>query len=480
QHTALALSRVLPGHIPTSYLFRYVRITRSNQPFQLYKVLRSGGVTISWVQSLAMECWEAVDANIVLMVLQLLPDLPALTIYIGPASLAPEHLDELLTIPRPNLRYLSLRFKPYVDKPSYDQFLRGAYFDSALTALAKWPACDLPSLSIVQDPMDPKAVHQRAFAQPLVFLGLDVNLSVLASSDYLSTVTALRLRIPGRQVTQPLTAHPWSLPSIDLLDLSTCNILESDVDALLQHFVTLRYLILDECAVFHGELRGGEWEALGKRCALAGVRRAAERELTLRIWLEANSTAHRDAALKRANQKFSRKIKRGRHGLASSYVSIRQEIETTLPVGPAEWLSSGKRLRVLPPWPTLRSITISSCRVRPDTVPAVRAEFEAGWTEGLAQLEVRRATLRKWRAAGTSIILCFKDADDAATDSEDDDDGENYEDGLQGLAFISSQDDFALRHVPCPVLCLAGADRHGNHVEGCGHEIAWDIWKDGL
>jgi hypothetical protein len=53
-----------------------------------------------------------VDAEIVINLIRLLPNLQALTIWVGPSSFAPEHLEELLSEPLLGLRYLSLRFRP--------------------------------------------------------------------------------------------------------------------------------------------------------------------------------------------------------------------------------------------------------------------------------------------------------------------------------------------------------------------------------
>lgn len=163
-----------------------------------------------------------------------------------------------------------------------DSDLQGAYFDSTVIALSGWPSSGLPSLSIVQDPLDPSIAPVQKFAQPLVFFRLD-PFSSMISSPYAQDIKHFRLRIPSRQIARFLYTQPGALPSLSLLDLSTCNVAESDVEQLLGRLVGLKHLIADNCSLLRGE---GDWAAFGKTCALAGVKRAREREKKLKAWLE--------------------------------------------------------------------------------------------------------------------------------------------------------------------------------------------------
>ena len=134
--------------------------------------------------------------------------------------------------------------------------------------------------------MAPDIQRKQKFAQPLVFFRLDPHLSALAKSDYLSTVSSFRLRIPGRQVARSLTSSVHALPSLELLDLSTCNVLEADVGLVLTRFTRLKHLILDACAIVRAEMHESDWFEFGKQCATVGVNCARQREKKLKAWLD--------------------------------------------------------------------------------------------------------------------------------------------------------------------------------------------------
>lgn len=111
QSTTLSLSRCLP-RVPTYHLFTSVRLKRPEQPFQLYRRLhRSSDDSASFVSNFSLESWTA-DADIVVNVIRLLPNLVSLNLYIGPSNFAPELLEDLFQQCIPTLKYLSLRFRP--------------------------------------------------------------------------------------------------------------------------------------------------------------------------------------------------------------------------------------------------------------------------------------------------------------------------------------------------------------------------------
>ena len=352
---------------------------------------------------------------------------------------------------------------------------QGSYFDSTLIALSQWPPSALPTLSIVQDPLDPGLAENRAFAQPLVFFRLDPFAS-LVCSPYLSSLTALRLRIPSRQITRFITTHPLSVPSLQFLDLSTCNVLDAEVDALLTRFAKLRHLVLDGCAVLKGELREGEWGALGKSCALAGVRRAKEREKKLKVWLEANGPVFSDHQAQTglvqevdAHAAAARKARRGRRGLATATISLRPSPPRDGVPLPVLHIPIPK-IRILPPSPSLQSLaTTTSTLIHPDKYPVVSAEFERGWADGLAQLGATRARLRQSSMNGVRIVQFVDDVE---------------QEGLDGLADVEMGNEEAFRVREdvwkVPVFCLVGAGRGEHHIEGCGHAVGWKIWKNEL
>lgn len=129
QHTMLAVTRAIPfAAVPLQHLFRSLQLKRPEQTIQLYNRIRprnargkarrqvtegsnSAEQPVAWVKELAVKTWT-VDADVLINLVRLLPNLQSLTLWIGPTNFAPEHLEELLTQPLEHLRYLSLRFRP--------------------------------------------------------------------------------------------------------------------------------------------------------------------------------------------------------------------------------------------------------------------------------------------------------------------------------------------------------------------------------
>ena len=377
---------------------------------------------------------------------------------------------------------------------------QGAYFDSTLVALSRWPSGFLPTLSIVQDPLDQQDLTKQAFAQPIVFFRFD--LSVLLRSPALSpSLTSLRLRIPCRPVARSLcsaaashdsshTSSNLPLVNLEFLDLSTCGVLESEVDTLMVRFPSLQHLILDGCHIMRGDLREGEWNALGRRCALVGVRRAKEREKVLKAWLESSATV--ETTNNDATQlNPGRKVKRGRRGLSTATISFREPE----PVNPSS-LSNPRlsqkqagrsrkgysKIRVLPPIYRLVSLSIalSSSTHAPDKYPIIRAEFEEGWAEGIAVLSITRSRLRTSAGNGVRVMKFTKTVMADDTESEE----AEYEEGLDGLEDVDpsdleiSREEGRWSSQDPPILCFAGPARAGLHANNCGHSVGWVVMGD--
>ncbi|KAF9532110.1 hypothetical protein CPB83DRAFT_760692 [Crepidotus variabilis] len=505
QATVWSLMKANPRlPIRLSHLFQSIRITQPQQAILLYQHLRRHGPfqidtnsdaephPISWIQDVLVECWT-VDADVIINLLRLLPRLRTLSIWIGAHNFSPEHLEELFEKSIHGLLSLSIRFRPYVQRANYYQFLKGAYFDSLLFALAKWPAEDCcPVLSLVQDKF-PEA--SQTFAQPIVFFRLDTCLSAfLHSGGWSSSLTAFQLRLPSRPVIRSMCGTPMAAgtgsfqtnlapPNLEFLDLSTCAVLDSEIDTVLAHFSNMKHLILDGCPILRGDLREGDWNSLGKRCALVGSKRAKEREKMLKAWTEARSQAVQSAGLQN-NQIRPQKQKRGRKGLATSTLSLRKprsEPSYSLPPGtltsqhaPDPELAA--KVRVIPGPPTLKSLSFTiSGSVQPEKLDAVRSEFEAGWAEGIAVLGVTRARLRT--SAFNGHIRAMRITLIGAEESE------QWDDGLDGLEDVDPEDESFLGKVDdgsnpllamldAPVLCFAGYDEGHMHSKHCGHLVA--------
>lgn len=99
QSTLLSLTRAIPySPVPRHRLFQRIIITKRDQLGPLYARIRphkdDTEQPCKWIQVFSLEIWTA-DAEMVLDVLALLPNLHTLTIWIGPKNFAPEHLEEL-------------------------------------------------------------------------------------------------------------------------------------------------------------------------------------------------------------------------------------------------------------------------------------------------------------------------------------------------------------------------------------------------
>lgn len=365
--------------------------------------------------------------------------------------------------------------------PHSSRMTQGAYFDSTLHALSRWPSSKdhaLPSLSIVQDPIDPAIAQKQHFAQPLVFFRLD-PLTALVRSDYLRYLTSLRLRIPGRQFIRFICSHPGSLPSIDILDVSTSLMVEAEIETILMRFTTLRHLIADRCGMKRVDLlEVGEWVTIGKSCALAGVKRAKDREKKLKLWLEANARtalAHTAQAVGVddgiVGLPGAARPRRGRRGLATATISLRDQEERGGSLPPLSSNIQVERIRILPPSPSLVSLALSpSSHLPRDRYPDILTDFERGWNEGLAQLTAVRNRLRQSWQNGIRVVRFAQE-------------GSSLEEGLDGLVDVPQGAEAGFHdnaNVGIPILCLAGPGRSDDHVAGCGHARGWDIWNDDL
>ncbi|KAJ7204453.1 hypothetical protein GGX14DRAFT_460461 [Mycena pura] len=463
QSTILSLTRALP-YIPAlqTYLFRGIILSRAEQAIQLtLRLLKTDGDEVSLcVQEF---CWHnewTVDAEVVVNLLRKLPGLRSLSLCIG-TNFAPEHLEAIFKTPRPDLRYLSLRFRPYVQKATYQRFLSGSYFDSTLACLAEWPPSDLPTLSVVQEAMEPAQAPHISFAQPIVFFRLDKHLADLAHSSYLFSLTSLRLRIPSRPVAGALASLPLSLPSVELLDLSTCNVFGAELtDTLLARLTRLKHVILDNGTLLRKEYDPEDWAVLGKGCALAGVKRTKEREKKLR---QARLQTVPVAAPER-------QARPGRKGVSTAKISLRASPprqSRVVGVVDTPAASGMRKVRLYPGLPSLCSLaTTLPASVPPGKHAEIRQQFEKGWYEGLRQLVETRSRLYKSHGLESATIMKYMDAEET----------NGSEEGLDGLVEVTEWDDDL--DIKAPVLCLAGPEKSAVHEAGCAHSVAWTVWKD--
>ncbi|RPD64999.1 hypothetical protein L227DRAFT_519663 [Lentinus tigrinus ALCF2SS1-6] len=496
QQSLVSLSLAIPrSPVPTSILFENIRLRRAEQILKLYLRVRNAPDDAALTHSLSLECWS-VDADVFVNLIALFPNLVNISMYVGP-NFAPEHLEEIFILPRPKMRFLSMRFRPYVQRATYYHFLKGAYFDSTLLALSRWPPQVLPTLAVVQDPLDPSLAPTH-FAQPLVFHRLN-PLADLAVSPICYNLRHFRLRVPSRPITRHLHARPNALPSVELLDLSTSNVSARDLEGLLGHLPSVQTLILDSCPIVTQrtdiQVAAGEpflqWMELGQALALAGVKRAIEREKSLRTWMD-NYYARRQQEEAQGGGS-SKKPRRGRRGLATAAFSLRapspeRKDDREVTILEERIPRNGQRVRVLPSPPTLCSVATSyPGGVTPEIHEAVKAEFERGWAAGIARLSSIRLRLKTSYQNGIARVVRFADIGTSEWEEE----RVHGQQGLAGLVDVNDVTAFALDVVgddeaegsaksghQCPLLCLAGPARDAVHVDGCGHRQGWDVFKD--
>lgn len=169
-----------------------------------------------------------------------------------------------------------------------------------------------------------------------------------------------------------------------------------------------------------------------------------------------------------------------RRGIANSTITLRdRQTEAVVTLNPLLVTAGGSggprlqppRVRVLPPLPTLQTLCTTISHFSEDSEDEIREDFERGWGEGLMQLAAVRGRLRTSYHNGMRVVRFSEDA-------------EVSEEGFDGLEDLENgESEFKVEGVgkgDCPVMCLAGPGRKGEHAEGCGHEVALSVWEDGL
>lgn len=283
-----------------------------------------------------------------------------------------------------------------------------------------------------------------------------------------------------------------------------------DVDAIITRFSHLEHLILDGCLALSASLGNtaipeaveDPWYQMGKRCALGGSRRAREYEKMINKWLEATNALNPQpvsSSNKPAQAKVAKVKKKGRSGLATATISLRERGSSSAAVLPPpppppsnarKWAPQKKetdvpprnksrtpspvpptnalpeKIRVLAPAPTLKSLCI---RIPNASTTPILAAFNAGWNAGVAQIcNQRRIIIRAWVNRGlqdpayndiTKVVHFDKDA-------------QTWErlDGFVGMTQgdVDNEDRFA-DACGVPVVCLVGGAEAEGHADGCGH-----------
>ncbi|KAG8997206.1 hypothetical protein FRB94_007813 [Tulasnella sp. JGI-2019a] len=503
QATSLAITRALPrSPIPGSYLFRSVSLRTRRQVVSLMRRLVFGGERgiedASLVKKFGFVGWD-VDADVLNNLLNHLPNLVALRINVG-TTFTPEHLDDMIRMPRPLLKYLSLTFRPYVEKATYYQFLKGSYFDGFLELLGQWPALPdghegLVTLSIVQEP-PPRhlnsLVTSTSFAQPMVFFSFKPIIVLACSSGVGKSIKQLRFRIPSR-----IYAH-------------------TELKGIMGTFVGLKHLVLDATGLCgHGEVRNG-WNDVGKICASGGIERARVRERLVNQELrrrqpktESGCATAKQHGPAKAPQKATNVTTRARRPQAfgSSRISIRDSPSQTIldnydrrsagasSSAPALLPSSGPDytgIRVLPPSPSLRTLCVATASDEPQPTLASQAEwteeFEAGWKEGIERLKEHWNRLTNFTRNSPTINLMIFRTDHSSRIDQDDAMMAGLVEASGGRFEETLHSDWEQP----PIICFGSLSLTARefstvdsrspsgvslaHRDGCGHSLADSFW----
>ncbi|KAF8336840.1 uncharacterized protein EI90DRAFT_3043804 [Cantharellus anzutake] len=354
--------------------------------------------------------------------MELFSQLKYLHLNIG-TTFSPEHLNDLFKRAQTALKHMSLRFRPYVEKVTYYQFLKGSYSDSMIEEMSKWPALnDFKYLSILQDPLPTGAfAPQTNFAQPIVFFSLEV-IRLLAVSSLASTLTHLRIRVPSRPVVAQLLT-PGSFPNVSVLDIGTTalgNPLVS-LPKLMNAMPRVKHLLLDSCCLS----REG-WKDLGRGLAIAGLSKATAREKAVKVWVEENqprTADHETEDAPRPGASTPRRARRGRRGLAAATFSIRarspprqpssQAVSSQLTSSDAQILRTGsiEKIRILPQLSTLESFS-TTLSPKPDSIKRDewQDEFASGWLSGVATISAVWSRLQGSFRAGNVRLMRFDES----------------------------------------------------------------------
>ncbi|KAG9080474.1 hypothetical protein FRC06_006533, partial [Ceratobasidium sp. 370] len=534
QQAVLNLSRALPrSPVPTHQIFEHIIIHTPRAVLDLYHIFRKRRdqeqQSTGRVRSLCVRTW-APDADLVANLLALLPNVPAVQLCVG-TTYGPEHLQEIFVKPQLELRSLQLRFRPYVKHATYLPFLKGAYFDSTIVELTKWPATEqnhLESLAITQDSISYKAHIQ--FAQPLAFFSFKV-LTDLATSPIGQHISALRISVPAKPVASYLCSEPNSFPRLTFLDISTTSLppptTERAIEKLLSQLIRLRHIVIDRNAGTMPRDSPG-WTSFGRACALAGVGRAKAKEKEIQEWFEARR--REEAVVQDTNPEHAERavgptvaprVKRGRRGLATATISLRdpQPQSRRAPTAARntssaqdQGASDARRIRIVPSPPTLE--TFSTAFAGPSNpTPQQRADWTSAFTTGfLDGCRTLNAIWKRMQDSATARIMRFID-----TDAEPYPCSEEEEDILKGVADVAVVGHWIGWEPTIPIVCFGteravgvgrmtmdigdspvmtpGTDVIGpslvgglwedeafvqwglGHVDGCGHNIGRDVFE---
>lgn len=270
-------------------------------------------------------------------------------------------------------------------------------------------------------------------------------------------------------------------------------------------FRGVQHIIVDECNLIRGADIDEEWFALGKACALMGVKQSKEREKELKDWLETHitqlpsrSSDHSEVAEEgpAVLTPDTRQSRGGRKGIANATISIRKPLPQTVASSARASTSRTNmpKIRILPPPPTLLSLsTTNHTTASVEKHQGIREQFRKGWEAGLSQLQMTWTRLRASRANGVRIMyMAPRTLEPGSSEirsnipnslsGTDPSMSEFLFPRMKGLIDLEDGHDVPAGwsdvqiQPPCPVLCLGGPDTTADHSIGCGHSFSQHTW----
>ncbi|KAG8920249.1 hypothetical protein FRC01_000855 [Tulasnella sp. 417] len=323
-----------------------------------------------------------------------------------------------------------------------------------------------------------------SFAQPIVFFSLD-PITNLAKSPIALHVKHLRFRIPLRTIWNKIS-EPNAFPSVEILDLSTSPVHpEQAAVAVVNGFPRLRHLIVDTSGLGGSGSEQSEWRTLGRAMAMAGVKKAREKERELK---------NLDAAEVHRLLEDSRRREWPADGSSELPGEVSLEEHSTKVQTPQNDQTSSTlklaKFRILPAYPHLLSISSALAldeghEEHPPDLAVYAKDFNSGWLDGIARLREHRERAMAFSRSANVRVLRF-DIDRTQDRSE----GHGVDELVDVEDYGTSDPCVDGSHAP-PLLCFGCEKDPGQqglspalvpvpHKSGCGHAVGRERWMPEL
>ena len=112
---------------------------------------------------------------------------------------------------------------------------------------------------------------------------------------------------------------------------------------------------------------------------------------------------------------------------------------------------------------------------------AIRARLRTSWGNGVRIVRVdSEYEADEQDGDGEDGLAGLADVDDERAFVVKTNAARSGEGSGGGEVTVDEADMLGLEDGACPSLCLAGPGRKEGHIEGCGHQLGWEVWNDEL